>query len=292
VLDATPDLYDLAFILFGLGWFYRVSNERAALDWALRTADLIDREMRHPSGVGFVNEKPATLPRLQNPHMHLLEAALVNLEASGDPRFAMLADEVVHLFCSRLYDPATRTLAEYYADDWTREAGERGRNTEPGHQFEWAWILASYGRATGRPVGDYVRGLVEFAEAHGVDRESGLTRNSVRDDGVVLDAGSRVWPNTERIQAAVAMFELFGRDPRPVFEASGRVLLERFLSRTPRGTWLDRLARDGTPNVDNIPASTLYHLMIGFGEMLRVENAVALAFPTRGGQSAGSAVAE
>ena len=49
--------------------------------------------MRHPGGLGFLVEKPASGPRQQNPHMHLLEAALVNLEASGDERFKALADD-------------------------------------------------------------------------------------------------------------------------------------------------------------------------------------------------------
>ena len=69
----------------------------------------------------------------------------------------------------------------------------------------------------------------------------------VRDDGLVLDRSSRTWPNTERIQAGVAMFELESRDPRPVFEQSGRLLLERYLSHVPRGTWIDQFAADGTP---------------------------------------------
>jgi mannose/cellobiose epimerase-like protein (N-acyl-D-glucosamine 2-epimerase family) len=101
----------------------------------------------------------------------------------------------------------------------------------------------------------------------------------VRDDGLVLNSGSRVWPNTERIQAAVALFEINGCDPRPVFDQSGRVLFERFLSHWPRGTWLDQITGDGAPNVDKIPASTLYHLMIAVAEMLRVEDAVKSAFP-------------
>ena len=278
VTDPTPDLYDLAFILFALGWYHRVTGEPGALSWALRTVEFLDSQMRHPSGIGFLNGKPATSPRLQNPHMHLLEAALVNLEASGHPRFAALGEEMVELFATRLFDPVTQTLAEYYEEDWTRVAGEQGRMTEPGHQFEWAWILAGYHRATGREVGSWVRGLVEFAEKHGVDA-AGMTRSVVRDDGVVLDAGSRAWCNTERIEAAVAMFELFGRDPRPVFEASGRDPPERFLSHVPRGTWIDHVSPDGTPCSDKIPASTLYHVMIAFAEMFRIEKAVAHAFP-------------
>jgi N-acylglucosamine 2-epimerase/mannose-6-phosphate isomerase len=80
-----------------------------------------------------------------------------------------------------------------------------------------------------------------------------------------------VWPNTERIQAAVALFELDGHDPRPVLAESTRVLLDCFLAHVPFGTWIDQVGADGRPEVDKVPASTLYHLMIAFSEMLRVE---------------------
>jgi mannose/cellobiose epimerase-like protein (N-acyl-D-glucosamine 2-epimerase family) len=278
VKDPTPDLYDLAFVLFALGWYYRASRTPEALCWTFRTLDFVNAEMRHPGGVGFVAAKPAAGPRLQNPHMHLLEAALVNLEATGSPEFRDLADEIVELFCARLYDPSTRTLAEYFNEDWTRAPGDAGRITEPGHQFEWAWILAAYQRSTGADMRDYVRGLTEFAEANGVDPVSGITFNVVRDDGFVLDRGSRIWPNTERIQAAVATFELNGRDPRPVFEKTGHLLLSRFLSHAPPGAWLDQIGADGLPVAQTIPASTLYHLFIAFTEMLRIEAALERAF--------------
>jgi N-acylglucosamine 2-epimerase/mannose-6-phosphate isomerase len=74
------------------------------------------------------------------------------------------------------------------------------------------------------------------------------------------------------------MFELDGRDPRPIFEQSGRLLLDRYLSHSPRGTWIDQFAADGTPLSTAIPASTFYHLNIAFAEMLRVEDQVERVF--------------
>ncbi len=78
--------------------------------------------------------------------MHLLEAALVNLEASGDERFKVFADEIVDLFVDRFFDPLSCSLAENFDEDWERCPGPAGRFIEPGHQFEWAWILAGYQR--------------------------------------------------------------------------------------------------------------------------------------------------
>ena len=166
VLDGTPDLYDLAFVLFALGWRHRVFGGTEARLWAHRTLDFIEAHMRHPSGVGLLHEKPAKGPRQQNPHMHLLEAALVWTEA-GDARFRKLADLLVDLFATHFYDPATRTLAEFFDDDLRRVAGPQGVVTEPGHQMEWAWILANHQRLTGRDSCALVRGLTDFAEARG-----------------------------------------------------------------------------------------------------------------------------
>ncbi len=272
-----PTLYDLAFVLFALGWFYRASGGQDALLRARETVTFLDHHMRHPAG-GFLAEKPAHGHRLQNPHMHLLEAALVHLENTGEPLFRSLADELVTLFRSRLFDPATGTLAEYFDENWMRAAGDAGRMTEPGHQFEWAWILSNYQRLTGVNVREYALALVRFGERFGVDPVSGATFDVVRDDGLVLDRGSRAWTNTERMQAAVAMFEMEGRNPSTVFTASGGLLLDRYLSCVPRGTWIDHFDSAGRPKADKIPASSLYHFMIAFTEVLRVREAVERQF--------------
>lgn len=280
VKDATPDLYDLAFILFAFGWYQRASGDEAAQQWAIATLDFIETQMRHPGGQGFLVEKPASGARLQNPHMHLLEAALVNLEVSGNARFRRLADEIVGLFTSHFFDPRTSTLGEQFDERWNRLRNSGGRTVEPGHQFEWAWILARYQRLAGCDMRPFVEGLTWFAETHGVEHDDWLTLSAVRDDGVVVDSGSRVWPNTERIQAAVAMFELFGIDPRPIFASSTRVLFDHFLDRKLAGTWMDRIDAQRQPATDHVPASTLYHLMIAFAEMLRIAPEVDDAFPS------------
>ena len=277
VIDPTPDLYDLAFVLFALGWYYRATGDDDALLRARETVAFLDRHMRHPMG-GYLAEKPSHGHRLQNPHMHLLEAALVHVENTGEPVFRALADEIVMLFRTRFFDPATETLAEYFDENWMRAAGDPGRMTEPGHQFEWAWILSNYQRLTGEDVGNFAVALVRSGERFGVDPVTGVTFDVVRDDGVVLDRGSRAWTNAERLQAAVAMFEMEGRDPSAVFVASGGLLLDRYLANVPRGTWIDHFDGAGQPKVNKIPASSLYHFTIAFTEVLRVRKAVELQF--------------
>jgi N-acylglucosamine 2-epimerase/mannose-6-phosphate isomerase len=180
-----------------------------------------------------------------------------------------LAVELFELFGRRLFQPATCTLPEYYDEDLRPLAGEQGRIVEPGHHFEWAWLLAWYQRLTGTDVRPWAGPLTAFAERHGVDHDTGAVHAAVRDDGTVLDRSQRVWPMTERLQAAVAMYDLAGHDPSPAFASTANRLLSRHLAHRPAGTWTDIHSETGAIMVDKIPASTLYHVMIGFTEMLR-----------------------
>lgn len=57
-LDPTPDLYDLAFVLFAFAWFHRATKEKPAREWMHRTLDFIEAKLRAPGGEGFLHELP------------------------------------------------------------------------------------------------------------------------------------------------------------------------------------------------------------------------------------------
>jgi mannose/cellobiose epimerase-like protein (N-acyl-D-glucosamine 2-epimerase family) len=273
VLDPTPDLYDMAFVLFALAWRYRHAGDSEALAYAHRTLDFIETRMRQ--GEGFAVALPPQGCRQQNPHMHLLEACIALYETNPDARFLRLAAEIVTLFERRFFDG--RTLGEFFAEDWSRAPGEAGRVVEPGHQFEWAWILTRYRALSGRDVAAPAAALTAFAERHGVDPVTQLTYNQVRDDGAALDSGSRTWPNTERIKAHLALFELTGADPRPAVSKTIAALFVNHLKADPAGSWIDRVDAARRPVALTAPTSTLYHLFLAFAEVLRLQGAIEAA---------------
>jgi len=279
ILDATPDLYDNAFALFAFAWAFRATGDALYRDWAQKTFDWIDANMRHPSGKGFWHAMPPEGWRLQNPHMHLLEASLVAFEATQDEKFRACGTEIAGLFRSHFFNPATKTLAEYFTDDLARAPGEEGRIAEPGHQLEWIWILENCNQRLGLDGSEEIRALAAFCDRFGVNAHTGAVMNAVRDDGEPLDAGSRTWPNTERLKAAVALFERNGADPLPTIESTGRCIIERYLTPNsgvhfPKGGWIDAIDDKGKPVAHDMPASTLYHVFMAFAEVLRIENAL------------------
>ncbi|MGE0533278.1 MAG: AGE family epimerase/isomerase [Hyphomonadaceae bacterium] len=269
VLDPTADLYDTAFALHALAWHYRLTHSEDARARMHATLDFVHTHMRPEGGAGFWHQLPPTGPRLQNPHMHLLEASIAAFEATADERFLDQAGEIVGLFRRCFFDG--RTLGEYFNADWSRVSGEMGRRVEPGHQFEWAWILAQYQRLKGVDLIAEASALVDFAERHGVDAETQMTYDEVRDDGAPLRKTSRTWPNTERLKGHLALFEHARRDTRAEIASAARALLDRYLAVKPRGSWIDQFDEQGAPLAATAPASTLYHVFLAFAEALRLE---------------------
>ena len=69
-----------------------------------------------------------------------------------------------------LVDPATGALIEFFGEDWSPAPGAEGALREPGHQFEWVWLLHEYVRAAhDDSVAPYAERLFAFGTQFGID---------------------------------------------------------------------------------------------------------------------------
>jgi mannose/cellobiose epimerase-like protein (N-acyl-D-glucosamine 2-epimerase family) len=267
VIEDIADLYDLAFVLFAFAWFARASGESESLEYARRTLAWIEDTMAHPAG-GYHNTWPIEPgPRLQNPHMHLLEAMLALYQTTRDPQYIIVAKRLVLLFRERLLESSTGTLGEFFTTDLRAAPGEAGDHVEPGHHYEWVWLLDQFSSATGDDTASERNQLYQFAEAHGVDHATGTVYDVVGRDGRVRRASSRLWPQTEAIKAHIAMMRggHFAAGRR--LEAGVRNLLARHFTNCARGAWREQFDHQGLPSADKIPSSSLYHIVMAFGEL-------------------------
>ena len=264
VIDGAVDLYDQAFVLFALGWYARLTRDEAPLARARRTLDWITTHMAAPP-IGFRNVVPPEPgPRQQNPHMHLLEAALALFDTGGEPVWRDLADQLVDLFRQHLFDRETGTLGEFFDDQWRPAAGAAGSHREPGHQLEWVWLLGEYDRLTGNDTRREAAALYRFAVSRGIDRPSGLAVDIVGRDGAPRARSRRLWPQTEAIKAHVSLADRGDRGAAARIAPAVRALGTRFLAACPPGAWIDHFAADGTPIADRIPTSSFYHLFMSY----------------------------
>jgi mannose/cellobiose epimerase-like protein (N-acyl-D-glucosamine 2-epimerase family) len=267
VLDPAFDLYDQAFVLFALAWLHKASGDREPVRLAEATFEAIGRRLGREDGHGYRACDPGGSGGLQNPHMHLLEAVLALYEATVASRWAEEAAKLAGLFRAHLFDRRTATLAERFEPDWSRQAPVV---VEPGHQFEWAWLLSRCERALGEDFGAEIEALSGFALTHGIAAESGLVWDELDEEGAVLAPTHRLWPQTEHLKARLAAAERSGTADRPAIEDVVALIFGRYLDPAPLGAWRDRLGAGDAVLDDHIPASSLYHLFLAFAELLRL----------------------
>ena len=273
-LDDKVDLYDQAFGLFGLAMAAQVLPERT--DLPALAADLRDAlyaTLKHPVA-GFEESIPRTLPLLSNPHMHLFEASLAWVEVSGDPRWRAMADEIAQLALAKFIDPRSGGLREYYDGDWDPAPGVQGRIIEPGHQFEWAWLLLRWGALASRDdaVAAALR-MIEIGDGPGVDAARGVAIFALLDDMSVHDDVARLWAQTERIKAGVLAAQITGDDRWWTTAAEGARGLLKYFDTPVKGLWRDKLRADGTFVEEAAPASSFYHIVCAILELDRAISA-------------------
>jgi mannose-6-phosphate isomerase len=172
------------------------------------------------------------------------------------------------LFAGRFFQADPGVLIEYFDDRLVPASGVPGRVVEPGHHFEWIWLLRWYERESGTIVGRHVDALYRHAERYGSDR-AGLIVDELLVDGSVKTASHRLWPMTEAIRAHLVEARLGRPGAAARAAALADLLFERFLSGAAAGGWIDRLDAAGRPATDFMPASSLYHLLGAIDELTK-----------------------
>lgn len=247
-IDGPPNLYEQDFALLAMASLYAVRPSAGLLADSARLREAINT-FRHPGG-GF--REAGAQPFQSNAHMHLLETALA-WEEAGRTGWAALADEIVELALARFIDARGGFLREFFDADWEPASGEAGRWVEPGHQFEWAWLLDRWGAMRGDTRARAAAEQLFVCGQLGVDHARGVAINVLWDGKTVHDADARLWPQTEYLKAALRL----GREADALVAANG---LAAYLNKPLAGAWRDIQRADGTFVDQPAPASSFYHL--------------------------------
>jgi mannose-6-phosphate isomerase len=216
----------------------------------------IDTHLRSPHG-GVMEGLPATMPRRQNPQMHLFEAMIASFNATGDLTFQNRAGEFFGLFLANLYDKHKQVLGEYFEEDWSRIEPV---SVEPGHQAEWVWLLGGFERITGCPTGRHRAELLNSALRYR-DQTTGCLIDEGDSVGQIKRHSRRCWPQTEIAKAWIAQ----AAAGEAGADAEARAALLRldhyYLSHPVPGGWFDQFDGEGRSMVATIPASSFYHVL-------------------------------
>jgi mannose-6-phosphate isomerase len=265
VLSAARDTYDHAFVLLALAHAFQFDCDaqiRAEIDSAVA---FLDDHLKSEHG-GYIEGIPASVPRRQNPHMHLFEAMIALFDATRDIGFQSRAGELYSLFLAHFFDKRTGLLSEYFEDDWSRILP---LSIEPGHQAEWVWLLKNFQRITDCPT-DKPRSALLASALRYSDARTGCLVDEGDIDGHIVKPSGRCWPQTELARAWMAQAES-GIPGASDAALDALVRVERYYLRHPvRGGWYDQFDHHEVARAAFIPATSFYHVLGAITEAERV----------------------
>ncbi|HZV84697.1 MAG TPA: AGE family epimerase/isomerase, partial [Brevundimonas sp.] len=264
-LDDTPWLYDQAFVLFATAAAGAAGIDPVKMRLrARRTRDALGHLRAQSRGW----REAGHYPYQANAHMHLLEACMAWELLDDDPHWSAMADEIVGLARRDFIDPSGGFLREFFDESWLPAPAEDGRLVEPGHQFEWAWLLTRWGRLRNDAGAHQAARALYQVGQRGIDDVRSVAVDALNDDLSVRSDQARLWPQTERLKAALILAEdAEGAERASLLDDARNALggLQQYLE--PSGLWRDRLLADGTFVDEPSPASSLYHIAVAWEQV-------------------------
>jgi len=256
--NRTPDLYAQAFALFGMAHSFALNPTPEIEERAKNLVNYLNRERALPQG-GYTELTKEGVLFEANPHMHLFEASIAWMSVSQDPAWRFLADSLLSLCMKKFVDAKTGGLDEHFDEHWRPLQSHRGSVLEPGHHYEWSWLMSKYERLTGVNLQDVRGNLFELSERYGVCPERKVVYDEIWSDFYPKTKSSRFWTQCERIKCAADRGDVHAAE-------EGMEVLLKYFETPIAGLWLDRMSEDGTFKSENAKASSLYHIIGAISE--------------------------
>ncbi|MDP4571524.1 AGE family epimerase/isomerase [Pseudomonas sp. LPH60] len=250
-LDRRKDLYTHAFILFACAHYW--AKVREPLVESVLNAALEVVALRFARGDGLYEASLAEdwsvlgSGPLQNPLMHLAEAFLAILAVREDAAVQTALLELCQAMQQQFIDPQHGVMLEKplgAVDNWF----------EPGHQFEWFFLLDSSPLLRSNPLHASLSRAFAFAEQLGVDPQSGAVcaMLDLQPGAPIKDATQRIWAQAEYVRALTLR-----ADSQAPLLRQLKALHAHFLH---AGGWNECLDASGAVSRRDMPSTTPYHL--------------------------------
>jgi len=248
-LDRRKDLYTHAFIVFACAHYWAKVREPLVESVLNAALEVVAEQFADGDGLyeSVLAEDWSSLDAgpLQNPLMHLAEAFLATLEVRKDADTLAALDALTNAMQRRFVDVDKGVMLEKplgAVDNWS----------EPGHQFEWFYLLESSAHLRGTPLHRSLTTAFAHAQAQGVDPVTGAVIAMLDVEGGIKEGTQRIWAQAEYLRALTLR-----PDSLALLARQLNALEQRFLHAS---GWNECLDSQGQISRSDMPSTTPYHL--------------------------------
>jgi len=258
-IDEKKQIYAQAFGIYALSEYYRITEDREAVEWAGQIFTLIEEKSYDAEFPGYfeafdrgwdlladvrLSAKDRNERKTMNTHLHLLEA-YTNLSKVWESRkLRRRLEGLVEIFLDRIIDEGTGHFHLFFDDRWN----VRSDAFSFGHDIEGSWLLFEAGKVLGNKKlsARIDRASLRLAEAtlrEGVDTDGGVMHEG--DGHRVVDTDKHWWPQAEAMVGFLNAFQM--TKDRKFYEASlncWKFTQERIIDRD-NGEWFFRVDKQG-----------------------------------------------
>lgn len=255
-------IYGQVFGIYALSEFYRATDNRAALEHAIKIYRLIE-EHAHDSTFGGYFEVCARDwqrdqsrmrsametrgSKSQNTHLHVLEAYTNLLRAWPDEGLKKSQSELIELMLTKILDQKTHHLVLFMGDDWS----PRGDGISFGHDIEASWLLTEAADVMGdEALTKRVRATaLEIARVtleQGIDTDGSLLYEANAQG--VTDTNREWWPQAEAAVGFMNAYQLSGDERYRAASLRLWDYIEAQLVDHENGEWFRARSKSGVPS--------------------------------------------
>jgi mannobiose 2-epimerase len=260
-LNDRKQIYGVAFCIYGLSEYYRVTRDRQALDHAIALFRMIEQHSYDPARMGYyeafsrewaplkdlrLSEKDANEKKTMNTHLHVIEAYANLYLVRPDPLLKQQIDNLLEVFEKRIVDARSGHLVLFFDEDWT----PRSKIISYGHDIEAAWLLLEAACIGGdeKRIRKMQRIAVKTALAatEGLDIDGGLWYEyDLLTEGLIGEKHS--WPQAEAMVGFLNAYQVSGNKRFLEQSFASWRFIRQYIRDAEHGEWFWGVRADHSP---------------------------------------------
>lgn len=260
MLDGRKQIYGLAFCIYGLAEYYKISNEQQALDTAIELYNYIELHSFDKNRNGYIeaftrewadmsdlrlSEKDNNECKTMNTHLHIVEAYANLYSVWPDAGVKEKISNLLFLFDRYFVNSKNHHLNLFFDDDWQLKSSLQSY----GHDIEAAWLLQQCAEIIeDKKWMDQFRQYavsVTDAAAEGLDADGGLWYE-YEQGGDQLIYEKHSWPQAEAMIGFYNAYQLTGKEKYLQMSLHSWEFVKNHIKDKENGEWFWGINRDYT----------------------------------------------